>query len=94
VLLLGFLLPVNTFPETKWITNGDWDAEPGDWSPDGRTFTYSVNQDSRRDVYLVNARTLEISKLHGLDGVNSLETDPNAFSPNGKKLLVLHESSR
>jgi dipeptidyl aminopeptidase/acylaminoacyl peptidase len=80
--------------KAKWITNGAWDAEPGDWSPNGRTFTYSVNQDSRRQVYSVNTTTLETSKLAGLEGVNSLDTDPIAFSPDGKKLLVLHESSR
>jgi dipeptidyl aminopeptidase/acylaminoacyl peptidase len=79
---------------TKWITNGDWDAEPGDWSPDGRVFTFSVNEDSRRDVYLVDAATLKVSKLRGLEGLNSLDTDPHAFSPDSKKLLVLHESSR
>jgi dipeptidyl aminopeptidase/acylaminoacyl peptidase len=79
---------------TKWITSGDWDAKPGDWSADGRAFTYSVNEDGRREVYVVDVRTLKISKLRGLEGVNSLDADPHAFSPDGKKLLVLHESSR
>jgi len=79
--------------QTKWITEGDWDADPGDWSPDGHVFTFSVNQDSRREVYLVDARSLHISKLHDLEGLNSLNSDPDAFSPDGKQLLVLHESS-
>jgi dipeptidyl aminopeptidase/acylaminoacyl peptidase len=80
--------------QTKWITAGDWDADPGDWSADGRVFTFSVNQDSRREVYLVDAKSLQISKLHDLEGLNSLNSDPDAFSPDGKRLLVLHESSR
>ncbi len=80
--------------ETKWITKGDWDAAPGDWSPDGRVFTYSVNEDGRKEVYLVDAKTLHSAKLHNLEGLNSLNATPHAFSPDGKKLLVLHESSR
>ncbi len=83
-----------TTHKTTWITNGDWDAEPGDWSRDGHTFTYSVDQDSRSDVYLVDAKTMHAAKLRGLEGMNSLNANPQAFSPDSKKLLVLHESSR
>jgi dipeptidyl aminopeptidase/acylaminoacyl peptidase len=80
--------------DTKWMTKGDWDAAPGDWSPDGRVFTFNVNEDGRKEVYLVDAKTLHSSKLHNLEGLNSLNATPHAFSPDGKKLLVLHESSR
>ena len=80
--------------QTKWVTSGDWDADPGDWSRDGRVFSFSVNQDSRREVYLVKAKSLHISKLHDLEGLNSLNSDPDAFSPDSTQLLVLHESSR
>ena len=79
---------------TKWITKGDWDAAPGDWSPDGRVFTYTVNEDGRKEVYLVDAKTLHSAKLHNLEGLNSLNGTPHSFSPDGKKLLVVHESSR
>jgi dipeptidyl aminopeptidase/acylaminoacyl peptidase len=79
---------------TTWMTDGTWDAEPGDWSADGRSFTYRVNQDSRRAVYLVDARTLKTTKLENLEGLNSISGSPNAFSPNGNKLLVHHESAR
>jgi dipeptidyl aminopeptidase/acylaminoacyl peptidase len=80
--------------ETKWITKGDWDATPGDWSADGRKFTYSVNEDGRKELYLVDAKTLSAVKLRNLEGLNSLNSSPHAFSPDSKKLLVLHESSR
>ena len=79
---------------TTWITQGEWDAEPGDWSSDGRQFTYSLNQDSRNDIYLVDATTLHAAKLHNLEGLNSLNASPHAFAPDSKKLLVRHESSR
>jgi dipeptidyl aminopeptidase/acylaminoacyl peptidase len=79
---------------TTWITEGEWDAEPGDWSSDGRQFTYSLNQDSRNDIYLVDATTLHAAKLHNLEGLNSLNASPHAFAPDSKKLLVRHESSR
>lgn len=80
--------------KATWITDGSWDSEPGDWSPDGRVFTYSVNQDSRHEVYLVDANTLHTTMLHNLEGLNSLSGNPQAFSPDGKQLLVHHESSR
>jgi dipeptidyl aminopeptidase/acylaminoacyl peptidase len=80
--------------ETRWITKGDWDATPGDWSADGRVFTYSVNEDGRKELYLVDAKTLHPIKLRNLEGLNSLNATPHAFSPDSKKLLVLHESSR
>jgi dipeptidyl aminopeptidase/acylaminoacyl peptidase len=80
--------------QTKWITSGEWDAEPGDWSTDGRAFTYSVNQDSRSDIYLVDAKTLHSAKLHNLEGLNSLNASPHAFSADSRKLLVRHESAR
>jgi dipeptidyl aminopeptidase/acylaminoacyl peptidase len=80
--------------QTTWISNGDWDAEPGDWSADGRMFTFGVNQDSRSDIYLVDAKTLHTAKLHNLEGLNSLDGNPHAFSPDSRKLLVRHESSR
>jgi dipeptidyl aminopeptidase/acylaminoacyl peptidase len=79
---------------TTWITDGEWDGEPGDWSSDGRQFTYSLNQDSRNDIYLVDATTLHTAKLHNLEGLNSLNASPHAFAPDSKKLLVRHESSR
>jgi dipeptidyl aminopeptidase/acylaminoacyl peptidase len=80
--------------KTTWITKGEWDAAPGDWSSDGRVFTYTVNEDSRREVYLVDAKTLQGARLRNQEGMNSLNASPHAFSPDGKKLLVLHESSR
>jgi dipeptidyl aminopeptidase/acylaminoacyl peptidase len=79
---------------TTWITDGEWDAEPGDWSSNGRQFTYSLNQDSRNDIYLVDATTLHAVKLHNLEGLNSLNASPHAFAPDSTKLLVRHESSR
>lgn len=79
---------------TTWITDGEWDAEPGDWSSNGRQFTYSLNQDSRNDIYLLDATTLHAVKLHNLEGLNSLNASPHAFAPDSTKLLVRHESSR
>jgi len=87
------ILDLSTRHKT-WITDGEWDAEPGDWSSDSRQFTYSLNQDSRNDIYLVDATTLHTAKLHNLEGLNSLNASPHAFAPDSKKLLVRHESSR
>ena len=37
-----------------WVTSLQWDTQAGHFSPDGATFTYSVNEDGRTDVYLVS----------------------------------------
>ena len=34
-----------------WVTDTKWEASAGDFSPDGKQFTYAINADGRADVY-------------------------------------------
>jgi Tol biopolymer transport system component len=45
-----------------WVTALKWEAEAGYFSPDGKSFTYMVNEDGRTDLYLAD-RTCPYQKL-------------------------------
>jgi dipeptidyl aminopeptidase/acylaminoacyl peptidase len=77
-----------------FITDAKWDAEPNDFSPDGKWFTYTVNEDGRTDAYLGETSTHRGQKLNLPPGINSFEGRPNVFTADGKRLLISHEGSR
>jgi dipeptidyl aminopeptidase/acylaminoacyl peptidase len=76
-----------------WITETKWEASSGDFSPDGKSFTYAINADGRTDVYMADASTKRSEKIRVADGLNSFPANPNSFSPSGDRLLLSHESS-
>jgi len=82
-------------PTTKvtWVTDTKWEANSGDFSPTGKSFTYTLNADGLPDVYLVDASSMRAEKLPLGAGVNALAAYPNSFSPSGDRLLLSHESS-
>ena len=40
-----------------WATDVKWEAQAGDFSPNGKQFTYIVNEDGRSDAYLGDVST-------------------------------------
>ena len=76
-----------------WVTDLKWEAESANYSPDGKQFTYVVNEDGRIDDYLADSATLKGTKLNLPPGLNSYTGNPTTFSPDGKSLLVVHTSS-
>ena len=38
-----------------WVTDTKWEATAGDFSPNGKSFTYAINADGRTDLFLVDA---------------------------------------
>jgi dipeptidyl aminopeptidase/acylaminoacyl peptidase len=77
-----------------WATATGWEASAGDFSPDGKSFTYTINEDGRTDAYLADTATLHAVKLAFPPGLTSIAGTPGAFSPSGASLLVEHQSSR
>lgn len=77
----------------RWVTDTQWEAHAGEFSPDGRAFTYTLNADGVVDAYLVDSATLKAKKIPVGQGVNGFPGDPTSFSPSGAKLLLSHESS-
>jgi len=86
------LLDVTT-KKLTWVTDTKWDADSGDFSPDGKSLTYVINADGRTDPYLFDRATLQAEKISLPAGLNFFTGSPTAFAPEGARLLVSHESS-
>lgn len=79
--------------QRTWVTDLKWEAGAGDFSPDGKSFTYTVNADGRTDVYAVDRATGLAAKLPFPQGINSPAGDPTSYSPSADRLLISHQSS-
>jgi dipeptidyl aminopeptidase/acylaminoacyl peptidase len=77
------LLDFKTKKKT-WITDTQWEAGSGEFSPDGRQFTYAINHDGQTTA----------QKLDFPPGQTFATALPTAFSPDGTRLLVSHEDSQ
>ncbi|HEU5451802.1 MAG TPA: S9 family peptidase [Terriglobales bacterium] len=86
------LLDVAT-KKITWVTDTQWEAGSGNFSPDGKRFTYELNADGRLDVYLADTASRAAQKLNVPAGLNTYAGDPTAFSPDGTRLLVSHQAS-
>ena len=75
-----------------WVTDTKWEASSGEFSPGGKNFYYTVNADGRRDIYLVDRKSGQVSKLPFPEGINSPSGNPVAYSTSGQ-LLISHQSS-
>ena len=76
-----------------WVTDTKWEASAGDFSPDGKRFTFAINADGRSDVYLGDTASTKSDKLPIAGGVNGFAAYPTSFSSSGDRLLLSHESS-
>ena len=76
-----------------WVTDTRWEATAGEFSPDSKSFTYTLNADGRTDIYWVDRTSGNRAKLAFPEGINSLVGNPIAFSPSGDRMLVSHQSS-
>ncbi len=79
--------------QLAWATDTQWEASAGDFSPDGKQFTYVINADGRSDTYLADTATRIGAKINVPAGLNLYAGSPTSFSPNGKQLVVSHQSS-
>ncbi len=86
------LLDVAT-KKVTWVTDVKWEATAGDFSPDGKSFTYVINEDGRTDAYLADRATGQGTKIALPDGLNFPSGNPSAFAPRGDRVLVSHQSS-
>ena len=76
-----------------WVTDTQWPAEAESFSPDGKRFTYVINEDGRTDAYLGDTAAARGTKLNFPAGLNAFAGSPSPFSPDGSRLLLRHQSS-
>jgi len=77
----------------KWITDTQWQAQADSFSPDGSRFTFEINEDGRTDAYLADTATGHSQKLNFAPGLNAFAGSPSPFSPDGRNILLRHQSS-
>jgi len=86
------LLDVGSKKRT-WVTDTKWEAGAGEFSPDGKTFTYIVNADGRTNIYMVARESGKPTALQFAKGITVPAGSPHAYSPSGNGLLISHQSS-
>jgi dipeptidyl aminopeptidase/acylaminoacyl peptidase len=79
--------------KVSWVTDVKWEAGGGDISPDGRQFTYIINEDGRTDAYLGDMATRKGRKISFPAGLNFYSGNPTGFAKSGERLLLTHQSS-
>ncbi|MGH8079102.1 MAG: DPP IV N-terminal domain-containing protein, partial [Lysobacter sp.] len=77
----------------RWITDGAWDAQAGEFSPDGRRATYSVNVDGRGELYAFDIEAGRAERYELPAGWNEFPGGNRHHSRDGKRLLLSHQSS-
>ena len=77
----------------RWLTKDPWESMAGNFSPNAKQVLYIVNADGRSDIYLYDIASGKSQKLTLPDGLNTLDGNPTAFSADGSRLLVAHQSS-
>jgi len=77
----------------SWMTDVKWEAGSQDFSPDGKSFTYTINADGRIDAFIADRATGKATQVAMPGGLNFFDGNPIAFSPRGDRLIVSHQSS-
>jgi dipeptidyl aminopeptidase/acylaminoacyl peptidase len=86
------LLDVAT-KKVTWVTDLEWEAFAGNFSPDGKHYTYVVNEDGLTNAYLADRSTNQAEKVDLPYGLNTFSGNPNEFAPQSDRVIVSHEAS-
>jgi len=77
-----------------WATDLRWEAYAGSFSPDGKNYSYVVNENALIDAYLANRSTNRAEKLDLPHGLNSFSGNPSEFASQGDRVIVSHASNQ
>ena len=86
------LLDVAT-KKLTWVTDTQWEVTAGEFSPDGKTFTYIINADGRTSTYVAPLGG-QGTKIDFPEGLTRPAGMPSAYSPDGSQLLMVHQDSQ
>lgn len=79
--------------KVTWVTDLKWEASSGNFSPDGKSYTYVVNEDGVTDAFLADRSTNQAEKVDLPHGLNFFSGNPNEFAPQSDRAIVSHEAS-
>jgi dipeptidyl aminopeptidase/acylaminoacyl peptidase len=82
----GYFVP----QKIRWLTHDKWEIRGGEFSPDGKSITFSANVDGNEDIYLHDLASGKSTPLPIAKGVNEPVGGHSAFSKDGSRLLYYH----
>jgi dipeptidyl aminopeptidase/acylaminoacyl peptidase len=82
-----------TSKKLTWLTDLKWEAYSGNFSPDGKSYTYFINEDGLTDTYIADRSTHKAEKFDVPDGLNFFAGNPTEFAPEGDRVIISHEAS-
>jgi len=74
----------------EWLTQEKWEISTGEFSPDGRQLTWTVNIDGNFEIFLYDRSSDKAERLPLPAGVNAPAGTPTAFTADGARLLFSH----
>jgi len=79
--------------KVTWITDSKWETFAGTFSPDGKRYSYVVNEDGVTDAYIADRSTDRAEKVQLPHGLNFFSGNPNEFAPQSDRVIVSHQAS-
>jgi dipeptidyl aminopeptidase/acylaminoacyl peptidase len=73
-----------------WLTQDKWEINAGDFSPDGKQVTWTINVDGNTNIFIHDLASGKTTSLPLPIGLNELAGKSSHFSKDGTKLLYYH----
>ena len=80
--------------QLKWLTDVQWEANAGNFSPDGKLASYIINADGYETSYLYDLASGKTASVAMPPGLTAPAGTPSSFSPQGTSMLLSHQSSQ
>ncbi len=76
--------------QVQWLTQDKWEIDGGNFSPDGKSVTWTANVDGNTDIYVHDLAFGKTASLPLPRGVNHPGGAESAFTRDGARLLYYH----
>ena len=77
----------------SWLTQDKWQIHGGNFSPDGKSLTWTANVDGYANIYVHNLASGKTTSLPLPKGVNDLAGSESSFTRDGSHLLYHHNGA-
>src|ERR1700733_13652512 len=77
----------------NWLTQDKWQIHGGNFSPDGKSVTWTANVDGYANIYIHNLVSGKTTSLPLPKGVNDLAGSESSFTRDGSHLLYHHNGA-